>query len=107
MDARIIEKGKLLAIISYITLIGLIITYLANGRLKNEFTKFHLGQAIRIFFVAIFLFIILGFIIQLTGLGFLFYANLAPFILSVLGILNAVNGKTTPLPIIGTFGEKK
>jgi len=107
MNTNTIEKGKILAIISYLPLIGLIITYLANGRLKNEFTKFHLGQAIRIFFVSIFLFIILGFIIKLTGLGFLFYLNLVPFILSMLGILNAVNGKTSPLPIIGIFGEKK
>jgi len=107
MDINTIEKGKVLAAISYLSIIGLIVTYLANGRLKNEFTKFHLGQAIRVFFVAIFLFIILGFIIKLTGLGFLFYLNLAPFVLSILGILNAIDGKTTPLPIIGTFGEKK
>lgn len=107
MDTNTIEKGKLLAIISYITILGLVITYLANGRLKNEFTKFHLGQAFRLFFVSIFLFIILGLIIQLTGLGFLFYLNLAPFILSILGILNAVNGKITPLPFIGTLGGKK
>ena len=44
-----INKGKNIAIISYLTLIGTIIAILMNNEDKSEFARFHIRQALGIF----------------------------------------------------------
>lgn len=103
MDQQTIEDGKTMAVVSYITIIGLLIAFLVNNDKRNAFTAYHIGQSVRVYILGIanimLSFVLpasLGFITSLIGLGVL--------VLAVLGIVNAVNGKAVPLPIIGTLG---
>lgn len=104
MDQNTISEGKTAAIISYITVIGLLIAYIINSSKQNSYTQFHVGQSLRIVILAFansvltwFLPHSLGIITSIISLGIL--------VLMVLGIINAVNGKTEPLPLIGTIGQ--
>lgn len=104
MDQNTISEGKTAAIISYITFIGLLIAYIINSSKQNAYTQFHIGQSLRIVILAFansvltwFLPNSLGIITSIISLGIL--------VLMILGVVNAVNGKTEPLPVIGTMGR--
>lgn len=103
MDQQTISEGKTMAVVSYITLIGLLIAFLVNNGKNNAFTAYHIGQSVRVYLLGVanivltyILPVTLGFITNLIGLGVL--------VLAVLGIVNAANGKAVPLPLIGTLG---
>lgn len=94
-----------MAIVSYITVIGLLIAFIVNNDKKNEFVKFHIGQSLRVWILAIALSIVLGLIVTTMGMGFLKILQWAPLVLAVMGAINANNGKAEKLPIIGSIGE--
>lgn len=103
MNQQTISEGKTMAVISYITVFGLLIAFLVNSSKNNEFTKYHIGQSVRLVLLGIANYILsafipdtLGMITMIVGLGIL--------VLMVLGIINAANGKAVPLPLIGTIG---
>ncbi len=103
MEQTTIDEGKTIAIISYITIIGLIIAYILNNTKNNAFAKFHIGQSARIVVLA-FANMLLGWVLP-SSLGLITtIVSIGIFVLIILGIVNAVNGKTTPLPVIGTIG---
>ncbi|QLG47110.1 DUF4870 domain-containing protein [Costertonia aggregata] len=106
MDQNTKEEGKTMAIISYITVIGLIIAYFMNKDKNNEFVKFHIGQSLRVFILAIVISIVVNILVSVTGIGLLSFLSYIPLILIILGIINAVNLKAEPLPVIGTIGGK-
>lgn len=106
MDEQTTEEGKTIAIISYLTIIGLIVAYFMNKDKSNAFAKFHIGQSLRIAILAIIISIIVNILVRITGLGMLSYLSFIPLVLWILGIMNAMNKKATPLPIIGTIGGK-
>lgn len=87
-----IEKGKTMAIVSYLGLIGLIIALATDGK-KNEFTRFHMNQALPIMLVFLVAWVpFLGWIVALGGL-----------VLWIMGIINAANGEMKRVPILGNF----
>ncbi len=105
MEQSVKEEGKTIAIIAYVTIIGLIIAYVMNNSAKNEFANFHIGQSLRVSILAIansvigmFLPSSLGILTSIIGLGVL--------VLWILGLINAINLKETPIPVIGTIGTK-
>jgi len=104
MDQTTISEGKTPAIISYITVIGLLIAYIINNSKQNTFTQFHIGQSVRIVVLSIansvLAYLLPNSLSMLTSI-----ISLCILVLVILGIVNAVNGKATPLPVIGTIGE--
>ncbi|WP_158977736.1 DUF4870 domain-containing protein [Cellulophaga sp. L1A9] len=105
MDQTTKEAGKTMAIISYVTLIGTLIAYFSNqGDKKNEFVSFHIGQAVRIWILSFIISIVVYVLILVTSIGALSYLSYAPWILAVLGAMNANNLKAEPVPVIGTIG---
>lgn len=100
MSLQTKEDGKTIAIISYITVIGLLIAYLMNNDKKNEFAKFHIGQSVRVVILAVANYILGNFmpffITSIISLGIL--------ALVIIGIINASNLEEKPLPLIGTLG---
>tara|TARA_R110002051_G_scaffold236232_1_gene297463 strand:- start:5502 stop:5819 length:318 start_codon:yes stop_codon:yes gene_type:complete len=105
MDQNTKEEGKTIAIISYITWIGLLIAFIMNNDKKNSFAQFHIGQSVRVAILGIANYT-LGWILP-SGLGMITYViSIFVIVLWVLGIVNAINLKETPLPVIGTIGEK-
>lgn len=94
------EKNTGMAVVAYI----LFFIPLLTDAKKDPFVKYHIKQGLGLFIVEV------GFWILSTVMERLFFIwgiiGLGLFILWILGIFNAVNGKKEPLPLIGQFAEK-
>ncbi len=99
------EEGKSIAWLSYIGILIIIPILLQKD---NFYTKFHIKQGLVLLIASIiwsivnffFGFIpIIGLIIPLLGWIFL-------MVLSIIGIINAIQGKEAELPLVGKYGEK-
>lgn len=107
-DAQDVENTKSLAWLSYLSILFLI-PMLVNK--DSAYTKFHVNQGIVLFLVAVIGGIALGILGAILGwipiIGALLIGLLSAvfgigvLVLMVLGIINAVQGKAAPLPIIG------
>jgi uncharacterized membrane protein len=104
MDQHTIEEGKTIAIISYITLIGTLVAYLMNNNKKNEFAKFHIGQALRAWLTGIVVTIVANILVSITDIGFLSYLSYTGLVLAIIGLVNAMNGELKKIPIVGEIG---
>lgn len=98
------EEGKTTAIIAYITIIGLIIAFVMNNEKKNAFASYHIRQSLGLALTALALTLInvipiLGWIISFLGFLFILY-------LWIMGLMNAINLKEKPLPILGEKYEE-
>jgi len=98
------DKQNNAAVIAYITLIGTVIAIFMNQEEnKTEFASFHIRQALGIFIS----FFLLGYFVgyadswTATSAFYIFY-----FILWIYGFLNALQGQTKELPIVGAFFQK-
>ena len=98
------DKQNNAAVIAYITLIGTVIAIFMNQEEnKTEFASFHIRQTLGIF-ISFFLF---GYFVgyadswTATSAFYIFY-----FILWIYGFLNALQGQTKELPIVGAFFQK-
>ncbi len=95
-----VEEGKRIAIISYITWIGLVIAFIMNNGKKNTFAKFHMRQSILLNIAAL---IISG----LMWIPFISWAAaIAILVFAVLGIISAVNGEEKKLPFVGEYAQE-
>ncbi len=103
MDRRMVEEGKSIAIISYLTIFGVIIAFYMNNEKKNPFAAFHFRQSLGLW---------LGFF----GLG-LIISNLDSWMASIAlyiafavlffyGFIAAIGGKAVPVPLVGNLFQK-
>lgn len=104
MDQSTIDEGKTMAIIAYVTLVGTLIAWFVNRDKNNEFTKFHIGQALRAWIAGILISIVASILLMITGIGALSYLSYAGWVLAILGLINAVNGKVDKIPLVGDIG---
>lgn len=95
-----IKEGKLIAIISYILLIGLIIALILNNDKRNSYASFHIRQSIGLALLGI----MWGVISFIPIIGWLI--GLVITILWIMGFLQAIFGKTDPLPIVGNYFQQ-
>lgn len=91
--------GKDIGLIAYLTIIGLIIAMVKNSEKYTEFGKYHIRQSLGIFLTGFSLFIIgfvpfVGWVISLLGVFLVIY-------MLIMGIINAINGRMTPVPVLG------
>jgi len=104
------DQGKTVAILSYITLIGLIIALVLHNDDKNksELGAFHLRQAIGLFTTSIalsmaqFVFVIipfLGWIINAASI----LCMIALFVFWILGFISAINQEKKEVPFVGAY----
>ncbi|MGJ1430243.1 DUF4870 domain-containing protein [Sphingobacterium spiritivorum] len=104
-------NNKTLAIVSYITIIGWLIAYFSYKKQtdKSTYVTYHLEQSLGVFVFSIIISIIAGILTSvLPTLSIVFSLfTLIPLILLVLGMINASNEVTKPVPVIGGFFEKK
>lgn len=96
--------GKNTAIIAYITLIGLIIAFVQNAEKKSAFAAYHIRQSLGLICTGFALAIVniipvLGWLISILGM-------LTLLILWIMGLLNAINGKEVPVPVMGNLNSK-
>jgi uncharacterized membrane protein len=94
-----VNEGKTIAIIAYITLIGLIIAFVMNNDKKNSFANYHIKQSLGLALTGLALGLIgmipiLGWIINFLGIFMLLF-------MWIMGLVNAINGQEKPVPIFG------
>ncbi len=106
-DAEDIDKNKLMAVLAYLSWLVLIPLFAAK---ESKFARFHVNQGLVLAIteiiwgaaygiVSVVLGAInLGFIASILGL-----VNILFLVLTVIGIINVVNGKAKELPVIGKY----
>ena len=97
------NSGKTTAIIAYLTIVGCLIAITMNMEPKNAFARFHTRQAFGIHLVFHALAIVMTFteVVYMSLPLYLFYLVLWGY-----GFLQALNGKTKPLPVLGGHFQK-
>jgi hypothetical protein len=102
-------SNKTLSIISYITIIGWLISFFGTqGKQREGLLQYHLkqslGLAILSILVSIIITVVVSMISSLTVLG---YFNCIFIVFSIIGIIYAANEKQAPVPLIGKMFENK
>ncbi|MFH1823451.1 MAG: DUF4870 domain-containing protein [archaeon] len=102
------DDEKLFAFLCYlISIIGVLIV-LATKKDRKDFSIYHAGQGVALFVAWLILWVItitLNFIPVIGWIVSVIVTTLM-VILWIIGMINALNGKKVPLPIIGQYGEK-
>lgn len=98
------DNGKTIAIIAYITLIGLIVAFVMNNEKKLPFAQYHIRQSLGLMLTGVCLWIvgivpILGWIISILGMFVMIF-------MWIMGLINALNNKQKPIPLLGKQYEK-
>lgn len=103
MTEQTIEEGRGYAIISYLSIIGTIIAYFMNNAKKNEFTGFHIRQALGLWLS----FHAVGLVVSQVDNWFATFAFLFFFgVLIIYGFINAVAGNVQTVPFLGELFQK-
>jgi uncharacterized membrane protein len=96
-----VEENKAIAAIGYIGILCLIPLF---AKKDSPFAQYHGKQGLILFIAEV----ILGFVWVIPFLGWAIggIGELLGFILFIIGLMNALNGKMVPLPVIGQMAEK-
>lgn len=98
------KPGKTAAIIAYITIIGTIIALFMNQEPdKSDFATFHIRQALGLW-ISFYVFTALAEIFNSGLIHFGFYVF--SIVLIVYGLILAVRGEKTEVPILGIYFQK-
>jgi uncharacterized membrane protein len=102
------DNGKTAAIVSYITIIGWLVSYFSLNKPKTSLASYHMRQNLLLYIIAIAFQILnaviasivpmLSLVLSLVGIGFL--------VLWILGLIAAVNGEEKPMPLIGEKAQE-
>ena len=92
------EKNTI-AIVAYLTVIGLIAAFIMNSEKQNDFGAYHIRQSLGLCVTGLALWAvgmipILGWLINIIGFFVLLF-------MWVMGLMKAVNGKKQPVPLLG------
>ncbi|MRI00939.1 hypothetical protein GH721_10410 [Kriegella sp. EG-1] len=98
------QESKNIAIISYITIVGLVIAFVMNNEKKLDFATYHVRQSLGLCITGLVLGVIgiipiIGWLINIVGIFVLLY-------MWVMALMNAVNEKEKPAPILGVKYEE-
>ena len=93
--------GKTIAIISYVTLIGWIVALIMHNSNKTEIGAYHIRQSlgIIILYICVWIFNFILAVIDIPFLGWIFF--IAVFVFWILGLISAIQGEKKPVPILG------
>lgn len=97
-----IEKGKTMAVVAYFIFF---IPLLMDEYKTNKFVMFHTEQATALIIFYVIAALIAGVLSPFTC-GLSFVLLFVPVVFLIMGVMNALNGKVQPLPLIGQYGEK-
>jgi len=98
------NNGKTVAIIAYLTIIGLVAALVMNSKNATNLGRFHIRQSIGITVTAL----VAGILrfIPMVGNILVSVIGIAILVMLVLGILSAVKGEEKELPFIGHLYQK-
>lgn len=102
-DKKDIDDNKVMAILAYLSWLVLVPIFAANG---SKFARFHVNQGLVLAIAEIACWVVLGILSIIPFIGLIFVIINVLFsavclVFSILGIINAANGKAKELPIIG------
>ena len=104
-------SNKAIGIVAYITIIGWIIAFIVHKGKddKSPQAGFHIEQSLGLIITAVAVSIIGQILTSIIGiLGLLFMiVNLGVLVLWVIGLINAINEKQEPIPLIGPIFQGK
>lgn len=88
-----------IAVVAYITIIGLIIAYVMNKQKEEVFLSFHIQQSLGLTLIGVGLGMVslvpvIGWILYILGFIVLLY-------MWIVGLMNAINHKLEPVPFLG------
>ena len=91
------SNAQLIAVLSYITIIGWIIAFILYQNDKSELAIYHLRQSLGIVILSI-----VGWVVfWIPILGWL--AAIFLFVLWLMGLIYAAQGEARPVPVLGNF----
>ena len=99
-------RGNLaMSILAYLSVLVLIPLFLAKN---SRFARYHCNQGLILMIVEVVCWIVLGILGGLPFIGWIFrlvncVLGVLFLILSIIGIVNVVNGRAKALPVIGSF----
>lgn len=98
-NEAISSEEKNIAVIAYITLIGLLIAFVMNNEKKAAFPTYHIRQSLGLAITGL----ALGIVGMIPILGWIvsFLGSFALLYLWIMGLLNAINHKEQPVPFLG------
>ena len=99
------EDNKVMAILAYIIFF---LPFITGDWQKSPFVKFHLNQSLLLVIASFALSFVIGIVFWIPFIGWIIalvlcLAYILIGILAILGIINAANGKTEELPIVGKY----
>ncbi|MDO6760008.1 DUF4870 domain-containing protein [Tamlana sp. 2_MG-2023] len=104
-------NNKTLSIVSYITIIGWLISYFSykNKAPKSSLVSYNLKQSLGVAILGIVFGIATNIIAMIIPsiAGILSLGNLVILALWIFGIINAMNEAEKPVPVVGSFFENK
>ena len=101
------SNAKTTAIVSYLTLIGWLISYFALYKdKKSSLGGYHLRQSLVLMIIMIALWIVrIPLLFIPGGVWISLLLNLGLFVLWLLGFIAALNGQEKPIPLIGPMAQ--
>ncbi|NNE31329.1 MAG: hypothetical protein HKN40_03065 [Winogradskyella sp.] len=103
MNNRTVEKGKTMAIVAYLTLIGTLIAFFTNQDKRNHFVSFHIRQALGLWL----LFMAMGYVVGIFNNWNITYSWWIFFsVLFIYAIFGAIGGKANKIPLLGDLFQK-
>ena len=96
-----VNQGKTVAIVAYLTIIGLIAALVMNNNLPSSLGRFHIRQSIGITVLVL----AIGLLTYIPGVGGIIsmVGGIILLLALVLGILSAVKAEEKGLPVVGGF----
>lgn len=105
------SEDRTVAILGYLTLIGLIVAVILHGNKKTRLGAFHLRQSLGFWVTVVALGIAVGLMTTIPLIGILIWFSsmllwLGMFILWLIGFVSAASGQLKPIPLLGEHYEK-
>ncbi len=104
------DPGKMVAILSYCTLIGFIIAMVMNSDQKNksELGVFHIRQALGLYITSFAMMFASFILVFIPVLGWIIamlinIAYIGVFVFWILGLVSAINSEKKLMPVVGQF----
>ncbi|MBQ7700353.1 MAG: hypothetical protein IJT49_08445 [Clostridia bacterium] len=102
-DGEDIKKNKIMGIFAYISWLVLIPLFAAKD---SKWARFHANNGLILAILEIGTWVVFGLLGMIPYVGFIFWiigwtVSAVPIVLSVFGVINAVQGKAKDLPVIG------
>lgn len=102
------NEDRTVAIVSYLTFIGLIVAIVIHGNRKTALGAYHLRQALGLTICAIVMWVVATVLAFIPIIGWLIMLVvwIGLFILWLMGLIAAASGQMKPVPVLGDNFQK-